>query len=162
MSKTSALLLASLLAPIVFGPGFVGAQELDPVAVLDARQEAENAHDVDGALAWFADDAVVRLSVGSPQERLFVGSEQIRGWLEGLIQEQVVAVESGEPRQVHYGNTVTWTSWVSLEQWRRLGIESLEFWGLAIVHGGKIKILANGPTPESAEQLRSAFGTSAS
>lgn len=79
----------------------------DPAAVMDAYTAAINAHDVEAALAYVADDAVYNRPTGQ-----FTGKEQIRGFIESLIARNVRVELVGE-RQVQ-GDRVTWTSRVFL------------------------------------------------
>jgi len=146
------LLNVSLLILVVF-PARLAAHHIGPLAVLDARQAAYDAHNVEAAVAFFADDAVVTLAVGTPRQVQYVGKEQIRRWQEALQKEQSVRTELLGERKVD-GEIVTWRARVSRDEWRRMGIASLEFWGEATVRGGKITSLRNGPTQEAAEKLR--------
>jgi ketosteroid isomerase-like protein len=52
----------------------------DPVSVLKDYDAAWNAHDVEGVMAFFTDDAVVRLEPAPPDEfgGVYRGKEQIR------------------------------------------------------------------------------------
>lgn len=84
------------------------AQEpLDPAAVTDAYTTAINAHDVEAALSYVADDAVYTRPAGT-----FEGKEQIRGFIEGLVAQNVRVELIGE-RQVE-GELVRWMSQVTL------------------------------------------------
>jgi ketosteroid isomerase-like protein len=69
---------------------------------LEAITDAFNRHDVDGVMAFFADDAVFETPKGpDPWGRRLVGSEQVR--------EGVAARFAGIP-DVHYGNASHWLS----------------------------------------------------
>jgi len=60
----------------------------DPVSVVKDYDAAWNAHDVEGVMAFFTDDAVVRMEPSPPDEfgGVYTGKEQIRtGWVEPLI-----------------------------------------------------------------------------
>jgi hypothetical protein len=60
----------------------------DPVSVVKDYDAAWNAHDVEGVMAFFTDDAVVRMEPPPPDEfgGVYTGKEQIRaGWVEPLI-----------------------------------------------------------------------------
>jgi hypothetical protein len=57
----------------------------DPLLVLKNYDAAWNAHDVEGVMAFFTDDAVVRLEPAPPDEfgGVYTGKEQIRaGYVE--------------------------------------------------------------------------------
>jgi len=57
-----------------------GAQGLNPLAVVDSYERAWAQHDVDGALAHFADNAVVTLHVA--RTRSLTGRQQIRDFMQ--------------------------------------------------------------------------------
>src|SRR5690349_18425331 len=65
----------------------------DPLAVVQAFDAACNANDVERALELFADDAVVtQLPPPPPPEMgVYRGKQQIRAWLEVLLQHFHVA-----------------------------------------------------------------------
>jgi hypothetical protein len=83
------------------------AQPLGPAAVIDAYTAAINAHDVEAALAFVADDAVYLRPGGR-----FVGKDEVRGFIEGLVAQRA-AIELVGERQV-FRNYVSWSSRVSL------------------------------------------------
>ena len=71
-------------ALLLFGMAIAGsrnahAQPLGPAAVIDAYTAAINAQDVEGALAFVADNAVYMRPIGQ-----FNGREEVRGFIEGL------------------------------------------------------------------------------
>jgi len=124
------------------------AQEPDPLVVLEAYDLALNAGDVAGALALFADDAVL-----TTQQGQLVGKEQIRTWL-----ERVVAQNSRvEPvnRQVD-GDKVTWQSNFFRKDIASLSNEPLEANAEAIVQEGKIKSFSSILTDEAQAKLEAA------
>jgi ketosteroid isomerase-like protein len=60
----------------------------DPISVMNDFDAAWNAHDVEGVVAFFPDDAVVRLEPPPPDEfgGVYTGKEQIRaGHVEPLM-----------------------------------------------------------------------------
>ena len=144
-----------MLVVLTLAPALVGAGGLDPVAVLDARQAAFNSGNLDAAMAFFADDAVVTMLAGTPRQAQYVGREEIRRWQEALLKDRSVRVEAVAERKVD-GDTVTWTATVSRAEWKKIGVASVELWAEAIVRDGKITSLRNGLTPASAEKLRAA------
>lgn len=83
-------------------------QPTDPAAVMDAYTEAINAHDVEKALSYVADDAMYDRPNGA-----FNGKAEIRTFVEGLIARNVHVELIGE-RQVD-GEVVTWHSRVMLD-----------------------------------------------
>src|SRR5262245_5393309 len=86
----------------------VSAQEVEPVAVVNDFLAAENARNVDRALALFAEDAVVLYVPGIAPA---VGKDAIRGYLENLV-AGYVEVEAVETPQLVDGK-VRWTEKLS-------------------------------------------------
>src|SRR5918995_6596953 len=67
----------------------------DPVSVIKDFDAAWNAHDLEGVMAFFTDDAVVRMEPPSPDESggVYTGKEQIRaGFVEPLVAGVLVCV----------------------------------------------------------------------
>lgn len=124
------------------------AQEPDPLKVMEAYDLALNAGNVEGALALFADDAVL-----TTQQGQLVGKEQIRTWL-----ERVVAQNSRvEPvnRQVN-GDKVTWQSNFFRKDIASLSNEPLAANAEAVVQAGKIKSFSSILTDEAQAKLAAA------
>src|SRR5688500_11041798 len=78
---------AACIQPIAAPPS-AAAPASDPVAVFDAFNAAVNAHDVDAALAFFADDAVARLPE-QPPLGVHRGKDEIRTWLETDVNDNI-------------------------------------------------------------------------
>ena len=102
-------------------------QPTDPAAVMDAYTAAINAHDVEKALSYVADDAVYHRPAGD-----FNGKGEIRGFIEGLIARNVKVELIGQ-RAVE-GERVTWQSHVTLENPAQDIMNNSE----SIVRNGKI------------------------
>ncbi len=126
------------------------AQPTDPLSVVTASETAVNAHDVEAALALFADDAVVKTPFN-----VYVGRDQIRRFLQGAVAQNVQDEPFGSPRVA--GDTVNWAGKVSYDEWRKLGVAPLETLTEAVVQGGKIRTLSAEFTPEAAERLQAAL-----
>jgi uncharacterized protein (TIGR02246 family) len=136
--------LAMLLTPAEA----VLAQEVDPLTVMESYDLALNAGDVEGALALFADDAV--LTIRGDQ---LVGKDEIRTWL-----ERIVAQNSRiEPvnRQVA-GDTVTWQTNFFRKDIASLSDEPLAANAEAVVQEGKIKSFSSILTDEAQARLEAA------
>jgi hypothetical protein len=101
------LILLSLIGLLTACQSASETAAMDPAAVMDAYTAAINAHDIEAALAFVADDAVYERPTGQ-----FKGKAEIRGFIEGLIARDVKVELIGE-RQVT-GEQVRWTSHVSL------------------------------------------------
>ena len=73
----------------------------DPVAVIKDYDAAWNAHDVEGVMAFFSDDAVFRMEPAPPDEfgGVYTGKEQIRA---GVVEPLMPGfhVESSDHRVV--------------------------------------------------------------
>jgi len=118
----------------------------DPVSVVKDYDAAWNAHDVEGVLAFFTDDAEVRMEPAPPDDEfggVYSGKVQIRaGFVEPLMEgfhvdssnHQVAGAQEG------VGERVIWTAMVSGEFFRQMGVEPpVESSAEAIVERDKIK-----------------------
>lgn len=93
--KTRMLVVAVLV--LTFGlPVSLHAQDPDPLAIVNAWFDALNAGDVDAALSYLANEAVVTMvPPGTPgDDGVFTGKEEIRGWYEGLVAAKGLATLS--------------------------------------------------------------------
>lgn len=121
-----------------------------PETVAERLTEAVNARDVEGALALFAPDAVV--STGGPAP--YAGAEQIRAWLEELaagnftIEAEIVEVRD---------TVVVEREKMSMDEWRAIGIRSLEGVSEITVEDGLIQSLEFAFTEASLAQLQQAI-----
>jgi acetyl esterase/lipase len=107
---TGAILLAALA---------LSACAPKPEAVAEKLVAAVNARDVEGALALFAEDAVV--DTGGPAP--YTGTAEIRGWLEQLASDNFqIKAQSLEVD----GDTVVETEEVSMDPWKEMDIFNLE------------------------------------
>ena len=118
----------------------------DSLSVLKDYDAAWNAHDVEGVLAFFTDDAVVRMEPPPPDDELggvYSGKEQIRaGFVEPLMAG--FHVESRDHQlagdQEGVGERVVWIAMVSGDLFEQMGVEPpVESSAEAIVEGEKIK-----------------------
>jgi ketosteroid isomerase-like protein len=78
----------------------------EPKAVFDAFHDALNAHDLDAALAFFADDAVARTPPPQPPPNVYTGKDELRSWLERNV-NQNIRIEVSDVQTV--GDTVSAT-----------------------------------------------------
>ena len=117
----------------------------DPVSVVKNFDAAWNAHDVEGVMAFFADDAVFRMEPAPPDEfgGVYTGKEQIRA---SVVEPLMPGfhVESSDHQvaghQEGVGDRVIWKSRVSGDFFRQMGVEPpIEATSEAIVQGDKIK-----------------------
>jgi hypothetical protein len=109
---------------------------------------AESAHDVDAAVAAFADGAVVTLPTG-----VYDTPDAIRGWQQELADGHFRI----EPLDVHVdGNTITWTGEISLDLFRGMGIASLGGNWVLTAENGQVKTFDFSWTPEAEQALAAA------
>ena len=135
-----------------------GTLMADPVSVVKDFDAAWNDHDIEGVLAFFTDDAVVRMEPPPSDEfgGVYTGKEQIRaGWVEPLMPD--FHVESRDHQvaghQEEVGDRVIWIAVVSGDFFRQMGAETpVESPAEAIVQGDKIKFFTgiNLELPEEA------------
>src|SRR5215207_1061310 len=131
----------------------------NPVSVIKDFDAAWNAHDLEGVMAFFTDDAVVRMEPAPPDESggVYTGKEQIRaGFVEPLMAG--IHVDSRDHQvtghQEGVGDRVIWTAMVSGDVFRQMGAEPpVESAGEALVQGDKIRSFTaiNPELPEEAQ-----------
>lgn len=121
----------------------------DPAAVATALIAAENAGDVEGAVALFHDDAVVNDANG---QRL--GVDAIREWQVGLAANHFKA--DIQPPTVS-GDTATFDGSLEFEPFKNLGIDRLDATWVLQVDGGRVRTFTFTFTPESAARLQEAI-----
>jgi hypothetical protein len=112
----------------------VHAQAADPKLVFDGFHAAVNAHDVDAALAFFADDAVVQFP-NQPPPNVYRGKVEIRAWLQGDA-DQHIQVTTEQLKVA--GDNLSWLGKVVTDDVRPLGI-TIEGPAEAVIQDGKIK-----------------------
>ena len=116
----------------------------DPVSVINDFDAAWNAHDVEGVVAFFSDEAVVRIEPPPPDEfgGVYTGKEQIRaGYVEPLMPG--FHVESRDHQvaghQEGVGDRVIWASTHSGDAFTQMGAEPpVESTAEAVLQGDKI------------------------
>jgi ketosteroid isomerase-like protein len=101
------------------------AQGTDPLSIVNAWLDALNAGDIDTALSYLSDDAVVTMvPPGTPgDDGIFTGKEEVRGWYEGLVAAKGVATLSD--CQVE-GESVTCIDTYTDGGLQAMGIDSIE------------------------------------
>src|SRR5919107_4951876 len=122
-----------------------GTLMADPVSVVKDFDAAWNAHDIEGVLAFFTDDAVVRMEPPPSDEfgGVYTGKEQIRaGWVEPLMPD--FHVESKDHQvtghQEGVGDRVIWIAMVSGDAFGQTGADlPVKSPAEAFVQGDKIR-----------------------
>ena len=125
----------------------------ETTAAVEALIAAENALDVEAAMACFADGAVVTLPTGVLATR-----DEIRGWQTGLAAGHFHA-DIG-PIQAD-GDHARFSGTVGFDPFRGMGIDAMgSEWDLTAA-GGKITTFTYTFTPEGAARLQAALGAAA-
>jgi len=136
-------------------PGALYAQGPDPMSIINAWVEALNAGDIDGALSYLADDAVVTIVPPAPgTSGVFTGKGEIRGWYEGIVGEHGVTTLSD--CQVD-GETVTCVNTYTGDSFTSMGIDSVVAEWVAVVRDGKLQSYSWTMTDESLAALMAAM-----
>ena len=132
-------------------PGVLYAQEPDPMSIVNAWVAALNASDIDGALSYVADDAVVTIVPPAPgTSGVYTGKEEIRGWYEGIVGEHGMTTLSD--CQVD-GETVTCVNIYTGDSFTAMGIDSVVAEWVALVRDGKFQSYSWTITEESLAEL---------
>ncbi len=137
-------------APTAAAPTLAAtAAPADPAAVVKAYITTANTGNFDATSVFYADNAVVKNPLG-----LFVGKEQIDGWLKSDVQ-----TTRAKPVgfQVN-GNTVIVTGTVTLDRFVKLGIDPVAFRSEYLIEGGKIKYFFAGGVVDSGATGQSQSG----
>ena len=127
----------------------MNTQTPPPIDVAKELIKRENLHDVDGAVALFADNAVC---ISSMDE--LVTREEIRRWQQELADGNIVL----EPLEFRVeGNTVWWDETIAVDFFRNLGLEQLEGTCEITVHNGKIMTFTFSLSSDSVARLQQAM-----
>jgi ketosteroid isomerase-like protein len=136
-------------------PGALFAQEPDPMSIVNAWVAALNAGDIDGALSFVADGAVVTIVPPQPgTSGVFTGKEEIRGWYETIVGEHGMTTLSD--CQVD-GETVTCVNTYAADSITAMGLDSLVADWVAVVRDGKLQSYSWTITEESLAELMAAM-----
>lgn len=142
-----------LMVLLVFAfPMALNAQESDPVAVINAANEAWNAGNIETLKALYAGDAAACFPDWG--DECTTGAEEIGIWIEELVAANFVI----EPESVKVeGNTVTVVAKVWADPSRAMGIAPLVTTDVYTVEGGLITSQTSTLTEESAAKLMAAM-----
>ena len=125
----------------------------DATAAVEALIAAENALDVDAAMACFAEGAVVTLPTG-----VLTTADEIRGWQTGLAAGHFHA-EIGPI--VTDGDHARFSGTVGFDPFRGMGIDAMgSEWDLTVV-GGRITAFAYTFSTDGAAKLQAAMAGAA-
>ena len=121
----------------------------DPLATVLALLAAENAHDVDAAVALFAPDATVDLALETR-----TGTAEIRAWQQELAAGHFYMEMLGAPEVA--GDRVRFQNRLDLDLFKQMGLGTVEGVSTARVRDGKIIEYTFALTPESVARLQAA------
>jgi ketosteroid isomerase-like protein len=141
------IIAMTALALVLALPVALHAQETDPMSIVNAWLDALNAGDINAALSYLADDAVVTI-VPPPHgmSGVFTGKEEIRGWYEGVVAGNGSTTLSDCEVD---GETVTCINTYTDDGLQAMGIDFIEGEWVAIVRDGKIQSYTFTTLPES-------------
>jgi hypothetical protein len=151
-----ARMIAVMMSVVLLAlPVALYAQEPDPTPIINAWVEALNAGEIDAALSYLADDAVVQIVPPAPgTSGIFTGKGEIRGWYETVVGQHGVTTLSD--CQVD-GETVTCVNTYAEDSFRSLGIDSVVGEWVAVVREGKLQSYTFSMSDESLAALMAAM-----
>lgn len=127
------------------------APNVNPIDVAKAYVEAANTGDFDKAYSFFADDSGAFVANGT---LLLSGKSKIADWLKTDVETTRATPKDWQAN----GNLVITTGMVSLDRFKKLGIEQVEYRAQYVVENGKIRFFY--PTllltPEQAAKVQAA------
>jgi ketosteroid isomerase-like protein len=149
------MIVMTVFVVLIGLPGALCAQESDPMSIIDAWVADLNAGDIDAALSYLADDAVVTIVPPAPgTSGVYAGKGEIRGWYEGIVGEHGVTTLSD--CQVD-GETVTCVNIYTGDSFTSMGIDSVVAEWVAVVRDGKLQSYSWTMTDESLAALMAAM-----
>jgi hypothetical protein len=118
--------------------------ETGPTAIVRSLDDALNAHDANAVLSMFAKDAVVQ------EDRRPQTPEQIQGWVEELIRQQIRLDLVDQPSispdvSTRHATTVTWRARLDMQMYRAMGRRYVPATLRAIVVDGQVAFLSIRP-----------------
>jgi len=119
--------------------------------VVNAWQEALNNGNIDTALSYLTEDAVVTVSPAGPEgDAVFTGTSEIRGWYETLTAAKGITTLSNCTVD---GEKMTCLDTYTDEGLKSMGVDFIEGDWIAIFKEGKIRSYTFTTTPESLAKL---------
>jgi hypothetical protein len=151
-----ALVIAMTMAVVLLAlPLALCAQEPDPMSIINDWVEALNAGDIEAALSYLADSAVVQIVPSAPgTSGIFTGKEKVRGWYETVVGQNGLTVLSD--CQID-GEIVTCVNTYAEDSFRSLGIDSVVGEWVAVVREGKLQSYTFTMSDESLAELMAAM-----
>lgn len=142
-TRTVALIALGFLLAL---PLALHAQEADPLSVVNAWHDALNGYDIDMALSYLADDAVITFVPPLQGSGVFSGQEEIRGLWEGFVAANFACTLTDCQAD---GETVTCINTYTDDDLQAMGVDSIEGEWVGTVRDGKIQSYTFSSTPES-------------
>jgi hypothetical protein len=140
-------------------PTALYGQEPDLMPIINAWVEALNTGEIDTALSYLADDAVVQIVPPAPgTSGVFSGKGEIRGWYETVVGQNGVTVLTD--CQVD-GETVTCVNTYAEDSFKSMGIDSVVAEWVAVVRDGKIQSYTYTMSDESLAAVMAAMAPQA-
>jgi ketosteroid isomerase-like protein len=122
-----------------------------PQSVANSWVEALNKGDIDSALSYLAEDAVVTISPAGPEgDAVFTGHTEIRGWYETIKTGKGITTLSNCKVD---GETITCNDVYADEGLKSMGVDFLEGEWVATIKDGKIQSYTFTTSPESLAKL---------
>src|SRR5438034_5492708 len=153
MQRLLATLLLVGLVLVLLVPAALAAE--DPGAALKALADAENKHDVNAALALYADNAVVTAPGDNFQTQTYQGKDQIKKW-ESSAMDPSERVELGAV-QVS-GNTATAPFKLYDDSFKQMGLDPADGKVSIVVDKGKVVALSIAFSPAWMNRAKAAMG----
>ena len=150
------LIATTTLVVMLALPVALYAQDTDPMSIVNAWLDALNAGDIDAALSYLADDAVLTF-IPPPipgDDGIFSGKEEIKGWYEGVAAANGVTTISD--CQV-VGEKVTCLDTYTDADLQNMGVDFIDMEWAATVRDSKIQGYTVTMTPESLAKLEAAM-----
>lgn len=154
MKRLLVMMTIVLLALSFALPTALSAQATDPEAVIRAVGKALNAGDLDGVMAFYAENAVkTQQPPPAGQSGVWTGKEQIRASIKSMIDARTTCDASNV--QV-VGNKVSYTATCANDSFRKLGLASIAVNEETTVEAGKITAQHVTIPPETLAKIQAA------
>lgn len=138
--------MKKLVVALLFAVGCAPSPK-EVVTKLDAALATKN---VEQATLLLADDVKI-----TTEGKTVVGKDEAKKVIEGWLAANAKVTLVGE--HVVEGNKIAWTEKLSIDDFTKLGLESLEAKNEAVIEAGLIKSLTMDLTPEANEKLQAAI-----
>src|SRR5262249_37601163 len=155
--QKSFVLVIMLASTLTLAASTVALAQSDPVALLEKHDDAINRGDVAGALALYADDAVID-GGGLCQAAPCVGKAAIQKELERRVASHPSRTFL---QQYVSGNVVTSRAEVRNDMVKQAGLERVIGWVITVIQGEKIAYVHGGEGGRSGPQAAPLFGEGA-